>query len=83
MEPENGTLGKGESYWKPSFPGSMLIFGGVFTVRVLAPSQRLDSTGERRPPWEVQAAWSGDDEGVLVEFAWKETGVDHCGCFQK
>ncbi len=23
------TLGKGDSYWKPSFPGSMLIFGGV------------------------------------------------------
>ncbi len=22
-------LGKGDSYWKPSFPGSMLIFGGV------------------------------------------------------
>ena len=24
-----GPLGKGDSYWKPSFPGSMLIFGGV------------------------------------------------------
>ena len=23
------TLGKGDSYWKPPFPGSMLIFGGV------------------------------------------------------
>ena len=23
------TLGKGDFYWKPSFPGSMLIFGGV------------------------------------------------------
>ncbi len=23
------SLGKGDSYWKPSFPGSMLIFGGV------------------------------------------------------
>ena len=28
MEPEK-TLGKGDSYWKPSFPGSMLIFGSV------------------------------------------------------
>ena len=26
------TLGKGDSYWKPSFPGSMLIFGGVVGV---------------------------------------------------
>ena len=24
------TLGKGDSYWKPSFPGSMLNLGGVF-----------------------------------------------------
>ncbi len=24
------TLGKGDSYWKPPFPGSMLIFGGVY-----------------------------------------------------
>ena len=24
-----GPLGKGDSYWKPSFPGSMLIFWGV------------------------------------------------------
>ena len=23
-------LGKGDSYWKPSFPGSMLNFGGVY-----------------------------------------------------
>ncbi len=29
MEPEKWTLGKGDSYWKPSFPGSMLIFWGV------------------------------------------------------
>ena len=36
-----------------------------------------DRSGERRPPWEVQA-W-GDDEGVLVEFGWKETGVDYLG----
>ncbi len=35
------TLGKGDSYWKPQFPGSMLIFGGVikckhgFTTRMI------------------------------------------------
>ena len=29
------TLGKGDSYWKPSFPGSMLIFGGVTKKRYL------------------------------------------------
>ena len=28
MEPENGP-GKGDSFWKPSFSGSMLVFGGV------------------------------------------------------
>ena len=27
-----GPLGKWDSYWKPSFPGSMLIFGGVFGI---------------------------------------------------
>ncbi len=27
------TLGKGDSYWKPSFPGSMLIFGGVYVCK--------------------------------------------------
>ena len=27
------TLGKWDSYWKPSFPGSMLIFGGVTTKK--------------------------------------------------
>ena len=26
------TLGKGYSYWKPPFPGSMLIFGRVYTI---------------------------------------------------
>ena len=29
MEPENRTSGKGDSYWKPAFSGSMLNFGGV------------------------------------------------------
>ena len=27
------TLGKGDSYWKPSFPGSMLVFEGVILMR--------------------------------------------------
>ena len=26
------TLGKGDSYWKPPFPGSMLNFGGVYIL---------------------------------------------------
>ena len=29
MEPENEPLGRGDSYWKPPFSGSMLNFGGV------------------------------------------------------
>ena len=33
------TLGKGDSYWKPSFPGSMLIFGGVVSWRILLPQR--------------------------------------------
>ena len=33
------TLGKGDSYWKPSFPGSMLVFWGV--VFFLATKRRL------------------------------------------
>ena len=35
MEPENGPPGKGDSYWKPSFSGSMLNFGGVFLSSIL------------------------------------------------
>ena len=29
----------GDSYWKPSFPGSMLIFGGVFYCYVSLPGR--------------------------------------------
>ena len=29
MAPENKPLGKGDSYWKPSFLGAMLVSGSV------------------------------------------------------
>ena len=38
MEPENEPPEKGDSYWKPSFSGSMLVCGGE---RVLNPKRRF------------------------------------------
>ena len=35
MEPENGPLEKEIPIWKPSFPGSMLILGVVYTLCLL------------------------------------------------
>ena len=43
------TLGKGDSYWKPSFPGSMLIFGGKL------PCISRIHTAEKR--WEPPFGW--------------------------
>ena len=34
MEPEKWNLGKGDSYWKPSFAGSMLNFGGAIAFEL-------------------------------------------------
>ena len=34
MEPENEPPGRGDSYYKPSFSGSMLVFGGVYPLSI-------------------------------------------------
>ncbi len=43
------TLGKGDSYWKPPFPGSMLIFGGVTILEEIYTLPKFNS----KSPWKV------------------------------
>lgn len=44
MEPENGGLEKGDSFWKPSVLGSMLVFAAVF---IMVPQWHLEARRHR------------------------------------
>ena len=63
------TLGKGDSYWKPSFPGSMLIFGGVNNDNRQVPRKttRPTTTGA----WE---SFARKDNRMALTYFWS----GHC-----
>ena len=56
MEPENHPLEKGDSFWKPSFSGSMLNFGGVI---IIAGQLKLLWSSQDLKPQKV-AFWKGN-----------------------
>ncbi len=69
MSPQNKhgtwkwTLGKGDSYWKPPFPGSMLIFGGVWVPLVLAFTENF-----------LEIQWTGLWLSLQRQGAWAAGG---------
>ena len=69
------TLGKGDSYWKPSFPGSMLNFGGVHILHRLFKDKLYEQKFRMfalLPRWKLtNSPWKWDD-WKMIHFLFKK-----------
>ncbi len=72
-------LGKGDSYWKPPFPGSMLIFGGVSIHNCLTKKNNLlESHSHSVSGAPGPVGWF---QALLLIRSWDPTGPGPSGWF--